>query len=104
MAKRCLVKSHDRVLIHLMMGELQMAGIVAELRGQHLAGLFGAIPWPDTRQSSWVDAARFDAAEAILKAHQGPQLAHPPWVCATCGETNEANFDTCWNCLTPLED
>lgn len=70
--------------------------IDAWMRGEHLIGLQGQVPitWP----SVWVRECDRDAAEAAMRAFEGPVLVHPDWVCLGCGEVNGASFGSCWSC------
>jgi hypothetical protein len=50
--------------------------------------------WP----TLWVRTLDVARANEALASYRAPQLVHPSWVCPSCGEENEANFDSCWNC------
>ena len=58
----------------------------------------GQLPVDEAWPSVWVRADDRTAAEAAMRAYHAPQLVHPRWRCGACGEDNEANFGSCWNC------
>lgn len=75
---------------------LECNGIRVLIRGD-LASLRGEIPFLEAAPSVWVlteDRQRADEAMAVYNA---PRLVHPKWRCS-CGEENEANFGSCWQC------
>lgn len=77
---------------------LAQEGIAAEVRGENLSTLAGAIPVRDAQPTVWVAASDRDAAERVLARLQGPELVHPEWTCPHCGETNPPSFAVCWKC------
>lgn len=76
---------------------LERNGIQALLRGG-LTGLGGEIPVDDARASVWVRREDEERALDAVRAFEGPVLVHPRWACPDCGEDNEPNFGSCWNC------
>jgi hypothetical protein len=80
---------------------LRAAGIGCTVRNTTLAGAIGDIPFPECAPQIWIDHALDEArARELLASVQRP-LDAPPWVCARCGESLEAQFGACWRCATP---
>lgn len=76
---------------------LERNGVRTVLRGDLLT-LRGPIPLADAWPTVWVDDEDAERAEELVRAFNGPKLVHPRWVCTHCGEDNEPNFGSCWNC------
>ncbi|MEQ1500805.1 MAG: hypothetical protein ABMB14_01175 [Myxococcota bacterium] len=72
-------------------------GVRVLIRGD-LATARGEIAIHETWPSVWVPAIDRPNAEAALVVYNAPRLVHPAWVCAGCGERNEATFGSCWQC------
>ena len=81
---------------HLVRDSLAGEGIEARLHGLSRPSLAGEIPIPDAVVEVFVREADADAARATLDAIEAK--AHLGWICPTCGETNPASFERCWNC------
>jgi hypothetical protein len=78
---------------------LERNGIPVLVRND-LTSLRGEIPFLEAAPTVWVrEEDRVRATEA-MRAYDSPRLVHPKWCCATCGEENEANFGSCWQCST----
>ncbi|MEZ4317099.1 MAG: DUF2007 domain-containing protein [Myxococcota bacterium] len=93
----CIYKARSATDAYLLQHWLQRNDIPATLRGD-LLGLRGEIPIGDAWPTVWVAEVDRDRAEACIREFNGPQLVHPRWKCASCGEDNEPNFGSCWNC------
>jgi len=85
---------------HLIRGFLESCGIAAVVRGEWLAGGFGALPvdacavWvTDDAQSAEADRLLRDFLQGRIAAAAGGQ-----WQCPRCGETGEGQFTDCWQC------
>lgn len=78
---------------------LENNGIQCEVRGEYRRSAMGEIPIGESYVELWLlDDALAESAREILS---GAALqSRSPWTCATCGESIEAEFDQCWNCLT----
>jgi hypothetical protein len=71
--------------------------IEVQVRGD-LVSLGGRIPMHESWPTLWVRARDVQRAAEALESYRAPRLVHPSWVCAKCGEENEATFDSCWSC------
>jgi hypothetical protein len=58
----------------------------------------GEVPILDSWPTVWVPEDERRRAEEALEVYRSPRLVHPRWRCAGCGEDNEANFGSCWQC------
>jgi hypothetical protein len=87
---------------HMIRGFLDSHGIEAQVRGEYLTSGWGELP-ADVCAVWITDDARFDEADALLKAFLNGSYATGlgTWRCESCGETLEGQFTTCWNCGTP---
>ena len=88
---------------HLVKGLLESRGIPAEVQGDSLFGVRGAVPiTPDTLPSVWVlDERQVPGALEALRDHESvgtSATTGEPWRCPNCGETVEHQFTACWNC------
>jgi hypothetical protein len=82
---------------------LERNDIRASIRGD-LFGLRGEIPMADAAPTVWVADADEERALELIREFNGPTLGHPRWLCAICGEDNEPNFGSCWNCNADQPD
>ena len=89
---------------------LEDAGIRTRIVGDSLQSAMGLLPLgAETAPRLWVFRADHDRARELLAEYERVHLApHPDddlpeetWVCPSCGEKVEADFELCWNCQTP---
>lgn len=95
--------SPHAAIIQMLAQVLEGHGIRTEVRGAHLAGAVGDIPWVEAWAELWLlDDGDWKRAQPIVEdfIQQGSDPG-PPWTCARCGEQVEGNFDICWNCGAP---
>lgn len=97
-----LCSTPNPTLAHVLRGALEAAGIMAEVRGGYLFSSRGEAPVTvDTEPTLWIpEDADLELARQIVREFEAPPKSGPvgTWVCASCGETCEAQFDQCWNC------
>jgi predicted RNA-binding Zn-ribbon protein involved in translation (DUF1610 family) len=93
---------------HMLRGLLEREGIRATVMGEMLGPARGAIPMDaGTAPTVWVHAEDVERAKPVVarfdrRAEVDRVLATGgPWVCPSCGETIDAQFTDCWNCLKP---
>jgi hypothetical protein len=87
------------LLVDLLGGE----GIEAVVQGEHLYAIRGIVPM--SYPTVWVvDDEQYEQARALALEFDrqqqagGVQVPLKPWVCPSCGETIEGQFDQCWHC------
>ncbi len=88
---------------HLLLHELEAAGIRARVFNQNAQGGVGELPFTETYPVIWIendaDAAR---AHAIVAEFERPMDGGGTVICRSCGEENPHNFDLCWHCGAAL--
>src|SRR5262245_60613299 len=95
--------ARDPAEAHLIAEMLSAAGIAAQVQGEHISTLQGAVPFGTaTAPSVWV-VDNSDAVEArhqINQLMQNRQSVNPQlvWVCPECREVIESQFTACWSC------
>lgn len=96
-----LIYTHEnRFMVANAHNILAQAGIEVVWKNEFAAGAIGEISPFDTWPELWViDEADYDRAVLTI-THAVSTSNEPEWACATCGETNDAAFETCWNCQT----
>jgi hypothetical protein len=99
----CVYKGKGPTDAFLIQHWLERNDIRSTLRGD-LLGLRGEIPIVDAWPTIWVAAEDQERAEAAIREFNGPRLVHPRWKCEACGEENEPNFGSCWNCSADRPD
>jgi putative signal transducing protein len=91
--------AHDLVAVHHARNLLEAAGIRAIVKNELLSSAMGELPPAECQAEVWVlRAPDAERAEAILREYHAPAPAGPPWRCAGCGESCEAQFTQCWRC------
>jgi len=76
---------------------LERNGLDVHVQGD-LVSARGEIPIGESWPTVWVPEASSARARELVDAFFGPTLVHPRWRCPDCGEDNEPNFGSCWNC------
>ncbi|MFI0397686.1 MAG: DUF2007 domain-containing protein [Thiolinea sp.] len=76
---------------------LENAGINCTQRNYFLNGAMGELPFVETWPAIWVDEQDEPRAlELIRLTLENPTTGS--WTCSACGETSEAQFQSCWQC------
>ena len=99
-----LYEAADRIEAQVLQDYLRDAGVETAILGDYLAGAAGELPaniYPEV----WIlDAGDMEKARDLVREFTkgaAPREQNGDWRCLTCGETVEAGFEICWNCLTP---
>ena len=83
---------------------LEQAGIACYVGNERLGGAVGEIPFVECWPELWVlrngDAL---SARGLIDAARAAIVPSPDWICRSCGERVEGQFDACWRCSTPGE-
>jgi len=87
----------NRMIVYNMKNLLRAEGIDALLKNEFSGGAVGDLPAFDTWPELWVDDARAESAQSVLRA-AAQSIPGQAWTCRACGETSEAGFAVCWNC------
>lgn len=95
---KLIFTQQDRLLVNNARNIVESAGIETVLKNEYAAGAAGDLSPFDTWLELWVvnDADYVDAMK-IIEAISSNK-SEGDWVCANCGERNDASFDICWQC------
>ncbi len=88
---------------HIVCDLLRSQGIDCEVRGEALFSAYGEIPMGDeTAPHVWLlNPLQEKVARGAVKEFEASideAQREAPWICAHCGEHNEAQFGLCWSC------
>lgn len=76
---------------------LSNAGIPCVQRNYFLNGAMGELPFVETWPAIWVDEQYEQIALELIRTTLDSH-DHGSWHCTECGETLEAQFQSCWQC------
>ena len=95
---------------HLLRGALESENIQAIVQGEFLWTARGELPiTPETSPSVWiVNDEDNEKALQIVESFSSQEVSLDTeageWKCAKCNETNEGQFQECWNCGAPRKN
>lgn len=90
---------HDRFRIYQIKQLLDDHGIPNYIKNEFAIGAMGELSPMDIMPEVWLADAEWQTkAEKLIAEFDEPTTESKPWVCAKCGEQNEANFAICWQC------
>ena len=99
----CVHRAPDLIEANLLRGMLEHDGVPVTLTGENLVGAYSGVP--KLSEVRIMVPMRFrDEAAAILRQYLEPAArsdASRDWRCGSCGETNEEQFEVCWQCENP---
>jgi hypothetical protein len=83
-----------------MRSALENRGIACTMRNELTSGLAPEIPITESTPELWIlnDQQLPEALGILAILKQPAKPSGPPWTCCGCGETIEAQFDSCWHC------
>ena len=80
---------------------LTTQGIPCVVRNQFISGAMGELPAQDLEPELWlINADDLVFAERVLICLKEDNNAEA-WICSTCQEPQDAEFNLCWNCQSP---
>ncbi len=88
--------------VHLVQSALTREGLESRIKGNMRAPLAGEVPFDDARVELSVPVELEEKALAVISAIR--QADGADQVCLSCGETNPASFEICWQCGADLPD
>ena len=93
------VYTHEnRVLVGNAQNLLEQQGIACEPRNFFAQSAIGETSTIDAWPELWIiDDTDYERACNILE-HALSDANEPEWLCARCGEANDASFELCWSC------
>lgn len=77
---------------------LENAGVQCILKNYFLSGGSGELPINETWPELWVRPQDETCALAIIRLTLEAQANARDWVCPTCQERIEGQFQSCWKC------
>jgi len=79
-------------------------GIDVEIKNKTLIGLTGEIPFTEAYPEIWVSKnSDMELIQRTLNEYETSKKSKKiiaPWICESCNEENEGNFEICWQCLS----
>jgi hypothetical protein len=91
----------------LLLDLLKEEGVPAELRNEHLVGMFGLLPESSSQASIWIqNPDDWERGRALVDAFEKRRATKidSEITCPACGEKSPSNFELCWKCRAPLVD
>ncbi|BDS07398.1 hypothetical protein NT6N_24380 [Oceaniferula spumae] len=100
---RKIFESIDFARVGLLQSILESEGIGTLVKNYDLAATAGVIAASDCYPELWIiDEAKFEQAERIIESYNSPAPeSGSTWICFTCKNEVDSNFDACWNCSVP---
>ena len=89
--------------VQLLKNALAEEGVDAEISGEALGGLTGALPIGAELPQLLVEEADVETAKRIVREMNDVQAQTGARTCPKCGEESPANFERCWSCGTTLD-
>jgi hypothetical protein len=89
--------------VQLLKNALAEEGIDAEISGEALGGLTGALPIGAELPQLLVEEADVEAAKRVVREMNDVQAQTGARTCPKCGEESPANFERCWSCGATLD-
>jgi hypothetical protein len=99
----CVRRAPDLIEANLLRGLLEHGGVPVMLTGENLVGAYAGVPKLCEVRIMVPDRFR-GAAEAILRDYENRAATEASlggWRCEICGESNDENFEICWQCESP---
>lgn len=99
----CVHRAPDPIEANLLRGMLEHSGIPVTLAGENLVGAYAGVPKLCEVRIMVPERYR-SAAERLLREYEqrpSPAEESRVWQCRQCGETNEEQFEVCWQCESP---
>ena len=94
-----MVYTHEhRFLVCNVQNILTHYGIPSQLKNEYAAGGVWELSVFDAWPQLWIvnDADYDKACELVKNSQKTPSVSD--WLCAQCGEHNDASFEFCWQC------
>jgi len=82
---------------------LEQHDIICTVKNDKLYSVSGEVPFTECWPEVWVKELDFDRSLRLINESKSKVSANAKdWVCVGCAESNEANFEICWNCQTSV--
>ena len=88
------------IFIHQIKNLLEEKGITSIIKNEHLSGGVGELPPTEVWPELWVMNKEDNgpAKKIVDKFMQSIKANPQSWVCPSCGEEIEGQFNICWIC------
>ena len=91
--------SENRLKVWQIKELLESYQIPCFIKNEYAIGGAGEISPFDAWPEVWLtDEEWLPRATKIMREFEASQVSGPDWLCHSCGEKNEGNFEICWNC------
>lgn len=99
------IYTHDNVVIlHSVKNLLELNNIESFVKNEHTIPIGAQHGISNTFFELWiVNDQDFDRASAIIEKEIEHPVFKSSWICSSCGEKNEGNFEICWKCNAARE-
>jgi len=96
---KLIYKNENQAVVHSIKNVLELNDIHCFLKNEHSASIGGNLGLSNSFTELWIsDDNNYVKALSIIANDAADSDSDNPWVCETCQEENEGNFDICWNC------
>ncbi len=90
--------NENRFLVSNAKNILELQGVDVTLKNEFASSVIGEVSAFDSWVELWVlRDADYEQACRIIESSLSKE-GDKEWVCGGCNETNDASFETCWNC------
>lgn len=90
----------NRLIVFHMKNILQDEGIECLIKNEFASGGVGDLAPFETWPELWVNESENKRALDIIQENLSRAPSGKEWICDQCGETNDFNFQVCWQCNT----
>jgi hypothetical protein len=78
---------------------LRQAGVAVHVFNEHAMAALGEVPGPAACPQIWIAQLHQEQhARAVIDAYEANRGTGVAQACLSCGESNPAGFEICWNC------
>jgi hypothetical protein len=96
---RKVYSHHDRFRIWQIKQLLEQHGIPCFIKNEFAIGAMGELSPFDVLPEVWLtDDDWLAKAQRTIEDFEAQPELKIPWLCEQCQETNDANFELCWQC------
>ncbi|MEO9947182.1 DUF2007 domain-containing protein [Paraglaciecola sp.] len=96
---------NDRFMVFQVKQLLDDKGIDCFIKNEFAIGAVGELSAVDAAPEVWiVDEEWLPKVEQFIRRFEDQPESSESWLCKTCNELNEPNFEVCWKCGTDIYD
>ncbi|NHN38640.1 DUF2007 domain-containing protein [Pseudomaricurvus alcaniphilus] len=95
---KLIYTNENRLLVGNVQNILEAHNIEVILKNEYSQGAVGELSVFDSWPELWILMdSDYEKAVKVIENYKSKE-SDPEWVCSTCGESNDASFDSCWKC------